>query len=141
MKNKFKIFSGNFDNGSVDFYIPKIKIINNLEKINMASTYLLPVMESEVRALVKSKYYPSRIEVLKDALRTLFETKPDLKILAALEMYRDNEVSLSRAAEIAGVTTVEFKEILANRGGALVSEAKSTGEVDKKAEKLSKYLK
>ncbi|PKP54389.1 MAG: hypothetical protein CVT90_01535 [Candidatus Altiarchaeales archaeon HGW-Altiarchaeales-3] len=108
----------------------------------MTTTYILPgFMESEVQALVKSRYYQSNIEVLKDAIRTLFETKPDLKISAALEMYRSNEVSLSRAAEIAGVTTVEFKEIMANRGIPLISEAKSTSEMDKKADKLSKYLK
>ena len=103
----------------------------------MASTYILPgFMESEVEALVKSKYYPTSIEVLKDALRTLFETKPDLKITAALEMYRGKEVSLSKAAEITGVTAVEFKENLANRGVPLISEEKSTVEMDKKSKEI-----
>jgi len=108
----------------------------------MASTYALPrFMESEVRGLVKSGHYPSKIEVLKDALRTLFETKPNLKISAALEMYKNNDVSLSRAAEIAGVTIVEFREILANRGLTIVSESKSIREMDEKARVLKKYLK
>ena len=108
----------------------------------MTSTYALPrFMETEIKGLVKSGHYSSKIEVLKDALRVLFETKPNLKISVALEMYRDNEVSLSRAAEIAGVTTVEFKEILANRGGTIVSESKSTEKMDEKAKVLKKYLK
>ena len=98
-------------------------------------------METEIKGLVKSGHYSSKIEVLKDALRVLFETKPNLKISVALEMYRGNEVSLSRAAEIAGVTTVEFKEILANRGGTIVSESKSTEKMDEKAKVLKKYLK
>lgn len=58
-----------------------------------------------------------------------------------VEMYRGKEVSLSKAAEITGVTAVEFKENLANRGVPLISEEKSTVEMDEKARKLSEYLK
>ena len=75
-----------------------------------------PVLEKELRALIKSGYYGSVEDALKDALRTLLRVKPDLRTMAAVELYKEGEVSLSKAAEIAGVTTIEFKDILADRG-------------------------
>ena len=77
----------------------------------------IPVMvEKEIRALIETKYYPSISEAVKDAFRTLFATKPALKIISAVYLYSNNEVSISKAAEIAGVSIEEFKEILASRG-------------------------
>ncbi len=77
----------------------------------------IPVMvEKEIRALIETKYYPSISEAVKDAFRTLFATKPALKIISAVHLYSNNEVSISKAAEIAGVSIEEFKEILASRG-------------------------
>jgi predicted HTH domain antitoxin len=55
-------------------------------------------------------------EALKDAFRTLLRVNPDLRTVAAVELYKEGEVSLGKAAEIAGVTTIEFKGILADRG-------------------------
>jgi len=75
-----------------------------------------PVLEKELRALIKSGYYRSVEDALKDALRTLLRVKPDLRTVAAVELYKEGEVSLGKAAEIAGVTTIEFKDILADRG-------------------------
>ena len=44
---------------------------------------------------------------------------------------------MSKAAEIAGMTTIEFKEILGKRGFTREIEARSAEEMD---EKLRKYL-
>jgi len=107
----------------------------------MTQTYTLPeFMEREVMMLVKSRHYSTRIDVLKDALRALFATKPNLKILVALQMYLNNNV-LPRGAEIAGVTTVKFKEIIANKGITRVSESKSTKDMDEKANSYNKFIK
>lgn len=54
-----------------------------------------------------------------------------------IELYRKGEVSLSKAAEIAGVTTIEFKEILAKKGFTREIEARLEAEMDRK---LKKYL-
>jgi len=64
----------------------------------------------------KTKYYGSNDEAVKDDFRKLRNVKPDLKTVAAVELYKEGEVSLGKAAEIAGVTTIEFKYILAGRG-------------------------
>ncbi|VVB90156.1 Uncharacterised protein [uncultured archaeon] len=58
-------------------------------------------------------------------------------INAAIELYRKGEVSLRKAAEIAGVTTIEFKDILAKRGFTREIEARPPLEMDAK---LKKYL-
>lgn len=63
-----------------------------------------------------------------------------MKALSAypvMELYRKGEVSLSKAAEIAGVTTIEFKEILGKKGIIREIEARPTAEMDRK---LKKYL-
>lgn len=73
-------------------------------------------VEKEIHALIETKYYSSISEAVKDAFRTLFATKPALKIISAVHLYSNNEVSISKAAEIAGVSIEEFKEILASRG-------------------------
>ncbi|MCD6456318.1 MAG: UPF0175 family protein [Methanophagales archaeon] len=65
--------------------------------------------------MIKYGYYGSIDEAVKDAFRTLLNAKPDLRITAAVELYKEGEVSLGKAAEIAGVTTIEFKDILADR--------------------------
>ena len=90
-----------------------------------AETFSLPEMMSmEISALVKAGFYSSKSDVAKDALRCLFEHKPNLKISAAVEIYREGRVSLGKAAEIAEMSTPDFKEALAERG--FVRELKST---------------
>jgi len=82
-----------------------------------AETFSLPEMiSSEISALVKAGFYSSKSDVAKDALRCLFEHKPHLRITAAVELYNSGEVSLGKAAEIAEMSTPDFKEALAERG-------------------------
>ena len=82
----------------------------------MTDIQIPPMMEKKIHALIEAKYYPSISEAVKDAFRTLFATKPALKIISAVYLYSNNEVSISKASEIAGVSIEEFKEILASRG-------------------------
>ena len=78
----------------------------------MADIQMPPMLEKKIHALIEAKYYPSISEAVKDA----FRTKPALKIISAIQLYTNNEVSISKAAEITGVSIEEFKEILASRG-------------------------
>jgi predicted HTH domain antitoxin len=76
----------------------------------------IPVMvEKEIHALIEAKYYSSISEAVKDAFRSLFAAKPSLKIISAIYLYANNEVSISKASEIAGTNIEEFKEILMSR--------------------------
>ena len=94
-------------------------------------------LKRKVKALVSGGYYASDIEVIKDAVKRLFREDAELNINAAIELYRKEQVSLSKASEIAGVTTIEFKEILKKRGFIRKIEARPAAEMDKK---LKKYL-
>ena len=75
----------------------------------MAST------DKEIDSLVRIRSYGSREEVISDAVRALLVLKPGLKMEVALDLYKNGEVSLWRAAEMAGLCLEEFKELLASR--------------------------
>ncbi len=94
-------------------------------------------IERKVKALVNAGYYSSEFEVIRDAVKSLFRENAELKVSVAIELYKKGEVSLSKAAEIAGTTTIEFKEILGKRGFKREIEARPAAEMDKK---LRKYL-
>jgi Arc/MetJ-type ribon-helix-helix transcriptional regulator len=83
----------------------------------MPSSYNLPeLVKKEIGALVKAGYYSSKSDVVKDALRSFLYSKRNLRLAAAVELYKDGELTLGKAAEIADVGIIEFKEILANLG-------------------------
>ena len=83
----------------------------------MTNSVALPVlMEDEIDALVTAGYYSSKSEVIKDAVRTLLETKSNLKLAASLEMYKKGRISIGRAADLAGIGLIEFKELLSVKG-------------------------
>ena len=85
---------------------------------------------------MKKGYYPSKSDLLRGAFRVLLNTRLELKIFLAIELYLVGKISISRAAEFAGVTTIEFKEIMAGRGIVRETEGKSSREIDMKLEKL-----
>lgn len=93
-------------------------------------------ISEELDILVKKGYYPSKSDLLKDAFRALLNTKAELRISLAIELYLKEKVSLARAAELAGMTTIEFKEVMAGRGIVRKTEGKSVKEIDKKLKKL-----
>lgn len=82
----------------------------------MPTSYSIPqIYEDEIEAIVEAGYYSSKSDVVRDAIRLLFETKSNLKLSAAIEMYKEGKVTLSKAAELAGSDTISFKEILKDR--------------------------
>ncbi|VVB92889.1 Uncharacterised protein [uncultured archaeon] len=93
-------------------------------------------ISEELDILVKKGYYPSKSDLLRDAFRALLNTKAELRISLAIELYLKEKVSLARAAELAGMTTIEFKEVMAGRGIVRKTEGKSVKEIDKKLKKL-----
>jgi len=70
----------------------------------------------EIEALMRMNIYHSREDVIADAIRVLLESKPQLKVEIAVDFYKNKEVSLWKAAGMAGMTLEEFKEILSSRG-------------------------
>jgi Arc/MetJ-type ribon-helix-helix transcriptional regulator len=80
------------------------------------SSYNLPeLVKKEIDALVKAGYYSSKSDVVKDALRTFLAEKKNMRLAAAVELYKCDELSLGKAAEVADLGIVEFKEALASQ--------------------------
>jgi predicted HTH domain antitoxin len=74
------------------------------------------ITSSGADALVWGGVYSTKTELLDDALRTFFEFRKDMRITAVVEMYKTDEISISKAAELAGVSTEEIKDFLAKAG-------------------------
>jgi predicted HTH domain antitoxin len=102
----------------------------------MEAVYIPENINEEFDILVKKGYYPSKSDLLKDAFRTLLNTKAELRVSLAIELYLKGNISIARAAELSGLTTIEFKEVMAGRGIIRKTEGKSTTEIDTKLKKL-----
>lgn len=107
----------------------------------MPSSYNLPeIVKKEIDELVKSGYYSSKSDVVKDALRYMLSNKENLRLAAAVGLYKKGEVTLGKAAEIADVSILEFKERLKEYGIKRIIEAESASKMDSAIEKIkSRY--
>ena len=76
----------------------------------------IDVLKEGIEGLIRSGYYRNREALLEEAFRTLIEVKPSVKLEMAVELYRSEKVSLSRAAEIAGISMEGFKDLLELKG-------------------------
>ncbi|MEA1998442.1 MAG: UPF0175 family protein, partial [Euryarchaeota archaeon] len=102
----------------------------------MATTVLPETIETEINALVRGGYFRSRGSFIEDAVKYTLISRQDLRVNAAIEMYRSGRVSLGRATELAGMSIFEFKEILKERGIKMVVEAPTKEEMDRQIERL-----
>ena len=64
------------------------------------------------------------------ALQTLLAVNPHVRREAAIQRYVDGEITLGRAAEVAGMTRWRFRELLTQRGIPQQIEARPTKELD-----------
>jgi len=99
----------------------------------MATKVLTEIME----ALVQEKNLKIN-ELREEAFRLYFNLRPELKLEGVIISYLKGTVSISRAAELMGVTVPEFKEILVSRGVARETEGKKISEMDKKITQILK---
>jgi predicted HTH domain antitoxin len=86
--------------------------------------------------LVDMGKYSNKEEVRKDALYALLRENPELKKDIAIELFKKNIVSLSRAAEIYGSNIEGFKEVLKERGIKIEVPYIPAGEIDKEIEQI-----
>ena len=77
----------------------------------------------EIAALVRLGLYANREEVIADAVRNLLLNNQPLRLELALDLCKSDEVSLGRAAEIAGLDRWQFEKLLRERGISIVNEA------------------
>ena len=87
--------------------------------------------EPEIDALLRTGLYQSREEIISDALRNLLLNNKALRLELAVELFRADEVSLGRAAEIAGTDRWDFQEVLHERHIPIIIEAESAEAMDR----------
>ena len=71
---------------------------------------------SIVRDLVEARLYQSEEDVIQDALRHLLRSRGDLRVQLAIHRYQKDEISLAKAASLAGVSWAQMKSILMEQG-------------------------
>jgi len=96
------------------------------------------LVHESIDILSNSRHFGSKDKLLDEAVRTLLEVKPALKVEIAVELYKKGTISLSRASEIAGVSAEGFKEILAGRGISRVVKAPSMEKIKKEVKLILK---
>jgi len=69
-----------------------------------------------IHDLVEAKLYKTEEEVVQDALRHLIQARPNLKIELAIHRYKTEDISVGKAARLAGVSFEQMKEILLSHG-------------------------
>jgi len=72
-----------------------------------------------VQTLVDAQLYPNTEAVMTDALRHLLRARPELKFKLAIYRYKKENISLAKAASIAGVSWAQMKDILLEKGISL----------------------
>lgn len=74
-------------------------------------------MVVNVQDLVAAALYPNEETAVQDALRCLLRVRPQMRVEIAVHRYRtEQDLSLAKAASIAGVSFDQMKEILHDRG-------------------------
>lgn len=68
------------------------------------------------KELVQAGLYPDEQSVIEEALRVLWQERPLLRIDWAVYQYRTQEISVSKAAALAGISFDRMKDILLQRG-------------------------
>lgn len=70
----------------------------------------------EIDSLVKTGHFTTKSDVVKTAIRLLKERHPEYRTDIAVNLFKEDKVSLGRAVEIAGMSRESFKEVLKERG-------------------------
>jgi len=65
---------------------------------------------------VSAGLYEDERAVVQDAMRALLSERPQLRLELAIHRYRNEEISLAKAAALAGVSWERMREILLSRG-------------------------
>ena len=73
-------------------------------------------MAIELQDLVRAGVYPDADTAVQEALRVLWQERPAVRIDVAVHRYRTENLSIAKAAALAGVSFDRMKEILSERG-------------------------
>ena len=107
---------------------------------NPAISNATAMRPTEARDFVQARLYSSEEEVVRDALRHLLRARPDVRIQLAAYRYQAEGLSLAKAAELAGVSWAQMKEILLEKGIAPRLGPETVEEAERETQVLREYL-
>ena len=70
----------------------------------------------EAEDFVEAQLYEDEEAVIQDALRHLLRARADLRLRLAVHRYETEEISLGKAANLAGLSWAQMKEVLVEHG-------------------------
>jgi predicted HTH domain antitoxin len=88
------------------------------------------IVDQQFEAVVRAGVFRDRQHGMQEALQTLFTVRPQLRTEAAVELFRSGEISLLRAAEMAGLDFESFRLLLRDRAIPFEVESQSSAEMD-----------
>ena len=88
-----------------------------------------PDLEKEVEALIGVGLYPDSHTLIVDTVEELVRNKQKSRFDASIQLYQDGEVTLGKAAELAGMHRFEFESVLQAKGILKVVEVGSVEEL------------
>lgn len=89
---------------------------------------------------VKAQLYDSEEAVVQDALRHLLRSRPDLRIQLAVYRYQSDQLSLAKAASLAGVSWAQMRDILLEKGVRPRLGSATAAEAEAEVEDLRNHL-
>ena len=89
---------------------------------------------------VKAKLYDSEEAVIRDALRYLLRSRPEMRIQLAIHRYQEEELSLAKAAALAGVSWAQMRDILLEKGIQPRLGPETAAEAEAEVNQLRRYL-
>lgn len=90
--------------------------------------------------LVEAQLYNTEQDVIQDALRSLLRTRPNIRIRAAIHRYQQEDISLAKAASLAGVSWAQMKDILLDNGIQPRIGAETLAEAQQEVQVLREYF-
>jgi len=109
--------------------------------MTVVSVSIPEILEMEIDALIKRGYYDNKSEIFREAIRGLFANNQTLRISAVVELYQDRRISLGKAAEMAGLTIEEMKEIFASQDVIFERGPSDNEEMEEQVEQMKKRTK
>lgn len=70
----------------------------------------------KARDLVEAQLYEDEEAVIQDALRYLLRARADLRLRLAVHRYQTEGISLAKAADLAGLSWAQMKDVLVEHG-------------------------
>ncbi len=88
------------------------------------------ILDKGIDAIVQGGNYPSREAVLDEAFELFLLAHPQERLTMAIQLYRDEVITLARAAQLADLNFFDFEAILRARGIEILMPDETSGEIE-----------